>query len=707
MGVRITQQIAMGVGAAGALEDVSSDAKLDAGVEYSWGRRSGFDGADAGRFSFTLDNQTGKYTPGNASSPLVTKVTEGMQVSWSCGGRLRVGTILSVQPKFPGGEAAWSEVLVTCDDMLGNAGRRGVPSPLTSAMVLGSTPYLYWPLNDEAGVTEITERSGRNQLPILLQGLSEWALGVAGFPALGTETQMRFANTGNFNNSALAGRQTIPQQFNTTIEYSSGSMGCWGAWFTRRATGGGLLVFVTVNGYATGASTNRSFRFGINRDGAITMVMGASTPVFGPALVEGIPVYMQMVVTNSGAASITGEFFVNGISYGSSVYTPVGGDPAGLATNNLRSPAGVRLWPQYDFVLPELPFSVEVAHVSHTATPVAEWAFNTGTEASALALVDQVMPEVTLATLPATLSTARVLPPDGGSALDAFNQIIATEQGEIYSTVTGTFLAPVERLTVRERTRPATVTASWNVSDEAEGAPEFVRDITNMVSSVTASGPFDEVLYTDTTLTGRVGSANVTETVLNTDNADLLSFAQDRSQRGANVQLRIASITVDAMTTPTDRTAALLALVPGDRHRFTNFPSAQLGFTTWDGWLLGCDEVHNAQEHKFTLHFQPVLPATAIYDTDFYMADGALSLSAGINAAVTTMSVATTTSLALLETVTFPYTLIVDAEQVTVTACTSATPQVATITRGVNGTTAASHSAAALVEVAVPSLYAF
>ena len=88
------------------------------------------------------------------------------------------------------------------------------------------------------------------------------------------------------------------------------------------------------------------------------------------------------------------------------------------------------------------------------------------------------------------------------------------------------------------------------------------------------------------------------------------------------------------------------------------------------------------------------------------MADGALSLFAAMLSTDTMMQVTTSIATTLLETVTFPYTLVVDSEQVTVTACTIA-PQVATITRGVNGTTPAAHLAGALVEVAVPSLYAF
>ena len=88
-----------------------------------------------------------------------------------------------------------------------------------------------------------------------------------------------------------------------------------------------------------------------------------------------------------------------------------------------------------------------------------------------------------------------------------------------------------------------------------------------------------------------------------------------------------------------------------------------------------------------------------------------LTLPSGLAPAVTTMSVATTG--AKLETVTFPYYLIIDAasstwEVVQVTACTSATPQVATVVRGAGfGIGSSLHSAGATVEAYYPNTNAF
>ncbi len=171
--------------------------------------------------------------------------------------------------------------------------------------------------------------------------------------------------------------------------------------------------------------------------------------------------------------------------------------------------------------------------------------------------------------------------------------------------------------------------------------------------------------------------------------------------------MRLAQIDVNT-TTSTVTAAQLLALNLGDRIRITNLPAGPLGFTQWDGWFLGASEIHNYQSDTFTLYLAPVLPRTALFDTDLFQAGGSLSLSAPLTSSATSMSVQSVDGT-LLERVQVPYTLQVDAEQVTVTACTapSGGVQTATITRGVNATAAAAHATGALVDVATPALFAF
>lgn len=696
---RITQSLAMGVGVGGALVDVSDDARLTPGVEYSWGRESQFFGVDPGRFSFVLDNASGKYTPDNIAGGLATTVTEGMQVSWSLGGRIRVGRIVSIEPTFPNDDAAWAEIRITAEDMLGRAARRELVSPLTSAMVLGSTPYLYWPLNDPVGSVEAAEVSGRNQ-PTFGAFRTSDVFGQDGFSALGSDTQLLCSlAVGERLPSAPAAFSSItgvPGSF-TTIDYAAGSMGCWGVWVTPIDGNSDCLITVALNG-RNGANAPLSFGLKFSSGPKFFMDNGATSDYFSTVeATPGVPRYLQVVVTYTGSTSITYAFYIDGVLQVTQDFVPFSG-AAGLSTNYERTPSKVGILNNSG--------GVYLAHLSHTATPVSEWLFDTGTEAAAFALIDEAVNDVTLATLPAALSTAFVLPPESSSALDAFNEIVKTEQGHIYSSVTGTLLAPTEVLTVRERDRPVAVTAQWDVQTETMGGPQFVRDVSYLVSSVTASGPTREVLYTNAALTSRVGSANARESVLFVEEPDLRYFAQDRSVRGANVQLRVASVTVDAMTTPTDRSADLLALTPGDRHQFTNLPETVLGFDTWDGWLLGVSEVHSLTEHTFTMYFQPVIEDVAVYDTSLLMGDGNLSLPSNINSSVTSFTIASTG--ALLTTSEVPFSIVIDSEQMSVTAVSGASsPQTVTVTRATGGTTAASHTTTSPVEVTPASLYAF
>jgi hypothetical protein len=706
----MAQQLAMGVGVAGALVDVSADVDIDRGVEYSWGRESEFFDADPGRFSFTLNNSTGKYTPDNTAGGLATTLTEGMRVAWSLGGRLRAGRIVSIAPTFPGGESARAEVRVTAEDMLGDAGRVTMASPFTTAMVLAATPYLYWPLNDAEGSIVAVEQSGRNQSnlqsPIVASSVPTF--GQAGFRALGSDTQMEAtpgAKLGQFQfaTAGFAGNSTALGQL-TPIDYPTNSMGCWGAWFTPVSGSFNLTVSVLTNGNTVPSSQHMDF--GINTAGRYFMRMGNTTSVVSATIPQaGVPCYVQMVVTNAGATSITGQLFVNGVSAGSSVYVPAGSGTAGLANNYVRSPAAVSI---FNGLAPTTALT-DLAHLSHTAFPVSEFLLNADTTgAGALTVIDGVVPEVALAALPALLDSAPIAFPQGPSVLDALNEVVKTEQGAINSTVTGTLLAPVEVLTVRERTRPTTITASFDARNEVSDSPQFVRDLSYMASTVTASGPRGEVRFTNSALVARVGSANKTVDVLNVTDLGLLAFAQDRLNRGANVQLRIASVSVDAMTTPTDRSAVLLALKPGDRHRFTQLPSTQLGFATWDGWLLGVSETHTLTEHKFTFYYQPVLADVASLGTSLFMSDGDTVLTDPITASATTISVFTFQLQTRVTLTEVPFTLFIGAEQLTVTAVSLSTAlQSLTVIRGVNGTSATAHPVSDAVEVTPPSLYAF
>lgn len=691
---RITpHQIAMGVGAAGAMVDVSSYVGFMAGISQSWGRQDEFRDVNPRAFSFTLDNYDGRFTPGNTASAWPTPVVEGMPVSWLLGTRLVSGTVLGVA--LGADEPNWGTITIMCDDMLGNAARRQV-SGLADGAVRAATPYAYWPLTDSANSAAALESSGNSQPPLSsssgANGQSLYPIfGATGVPAVGA-SQLEMDGptaTAPFYYSTVSAFSTIP--------YSGTSMGFWNCWITSSVGSCRSLVNVRISGLGS------PITFGVETGYYYLQPGTGNPPGFSTTPAPpNVPTLVSIGVTLSGTA-MTVTLYLNGqAQFSKPYYDSMGaGSVASLPTNANKTPSMVTLQ-SGDGITSAVSF---FSHLSHTATLPLEAYAGATTEANRLTLIAATAPEISLAALPADLSPAMLGAVGGATTtLTSFTDVMKTEQGSIYTATTGTLLAPVQTVNVRARQRPSAVSYSFDASNDLSGIVPFVRDITNMVSTVAVNGPATSWLVNDASVVGRAGSSSAVEACLNLYGSDLAQFGQDRINRGKNVNLRVTSVTVDALTTRTDRSAALLAMIPGDRIRITGLPTASLGFTTWDGWLLGATELHTVTTHTFTLYLQPCLPTTAVFDTDLFAAGISLSLTAGITNSATTMSVSTTG--ALLETSVFPYTLLIDSEPVIVTACTSASPQVATITRS-GGAVAVAHTTTATIEVSPVSLYAF
>jgi len=685
---RLTQSLAMGVGSSGAMTDVSTYVDLEAGVSRSWGRKGEFDDTPPGTFSFVLDNADGRFTPGNTASALATTVTEGMSVCWklddgSGNTRLVAGTIQSIEPAFPSGESAWAQVRITCDDMLGNAGRRTVGS-LTNALFDASSGVALWPLTEDAEAPYALQSRGLGNLKMTLGASAE-----LGYAASHIRVEDSVCAVGEAGGIGLfSGLVDLPSVSATT-------RGGWGMWVERASD---LSVFhAMVRNYYILSGSNIEI---VATNSSTYLVPGSGSNIVAPALSTGTAHYISFTTTTSGtypSIAMTIELFVDGVSAGTSAYS--GGTilrVSSAQTLEIRPVSG-SLWTNTSYV----------SRIAFSPVVINETPVSTTTAPPRLAAIAATTPEITFDTLP-TLATALQGPlvESSGSALDEINRFVRGEQGYVYTATTGTLTSPTQKVKLRSRDRTATPLYTFGVEADGSGSTEFIRDVTNLVSRVTVAGTDVSVTYADSTLAARAGSNDTTEDVPLFDYTDVFTWATDRTARGANVNLRAASFTVDAFTTPTNRAADLLALVPGDRIQITGLPSTQLGFSTWDGWFLGADEEHTLTSHEFTLYLSPVLATPGIYDTNYWMADGALTLSSSIaTAGATTMSVATTGPR--LETSAVPYDLLVDSERVTVTACTGATPQVATITRGVGGTTATTHTTAAVIEVPTSSLYGF
>lgn len=317
---RLDLAVAMGVGTAGAMVDVSTYAKLEDGLTRSWGRTSEFDNIPPGEFSFVLDNIDGRFTPGNTASPLVTTVTEGMEVCVQVGSRLTAGTIRSIEPSFPGAVAAWATLTVVCDDMLGDAGRLTL-SNLVDSIEDGATPFLLWPLSDDPGTTTPDETAAPSVVnPLLRLTGSTSAFGASAIDAIG-ETQLTLL-------TSLSQSGVWPV---FDFDYTADTLGAYSFWFTNTGSSE-VVAAISLTGLA------RTIQFGYVSGEFFVRDGDSGTPATY-ALVDTEPHLVAVALSSvyTSAWTITATLYVDGTSRGSIDY----GDT--VASLDYRAPTALAL----------------------------------------------------------------------------------------------------------------------------------------------------------------------------------------------------------------------------------------------------------------------------------------------------------------------------------------------------------------------------
>lgn len=691
---RLSVQVALGVGAGGVLLDVSSYVRAESAVTRDWGRDDSFFDIEPGTFSFELDNQDGRFTPGNVASPLSTLLTEGLSACLQVETRLVAGRVRRIEPVFRGDNADWAAVRITCDDMLGQAARTRL-LPAWDALVNSAGMLGLWKFDEPAGATEAAD-SGPNSLPSFTAAPQFGYTPTFGLESIEgfTDTQALGGGSGSLNS------QFVTQMSGLDFRYPTNEAGAYGFWWTPITPSGGATEYF---GFRVALRGGSYFRVTAGFNSGDQLGVAVNDPFFiapAAAVPLGTPVYVAVVPDVVGS-DLRVRLYIDGVLAATDT------DPLiGTNTSANLSPARITLSMRSSVASS----SFRLSRISHTLNPVDESQLvpASTTEAGLLELVEQVTPGVTFDTLPAALSDVLAVRPDfeDASALDLINMVVRSQQGYVYPVTTGTLTNPTEVVTVRERVRSRTVDYEFNVESELSGAPEFVRDLTNAVSEARVSNGDSSTTVLDRSLIDRFGNASDSDTVVLERVFDMRAWGFDRLTRGANDALSVTSVVVDAMTTPTDRSADLLALTPGDVVRLTGLPGDVLGFTTWDGWFIGGRERHGADAHEFTLYLTPMLNSIGIYGDSLYMAGDEFTLAADISNSATSISVASS-SLARLTTTEVPFTVQIAREQMTVTACTGATPQVLTVTRGVNGTPALAHLAGDGLSVVPSSTYAF
>jgi hypothetical protein len=590
----------------GGIADVSAWVEFGQGVSYTYGRQTQFDDVGPSTLTFTLNNSDGRFTPDNPASPYTKTLQEGSAVKWVMGSRLMTLHVLSIE--IPSNEDQWDQIVVTCDDMLGTAARHQITS-IPDALLEYAQAKAVWKLDDDSDQQFGKESMGDPLGPFSLYRSNpnsttdavtfgvQQALGLPGTAVTVTAAPGETNWFGTRHGNTVRNTNITSPGLGTGTSGQVVEAGWWSFWVYPGSTINFAVVpvFGVENpGYAWSAQIQCT-------PSTYTVKPGAATGVtYGLSAAEQLtPHYIEMRFrlvwqTSGNYWAFFTTMFVDGVSRGqTSWYDPQHGFQVPAYVNSL-SPVEV---------------SVSVTTQTGAAAPlsgtVQRVAYSTnggGQEYTALRAtldgrrkaVDVIAQDVSTELfngLP--LSTAPIGFPDdtNTTVLDLLNAVTRTEAGHLFPITHGTVANSTTSVNVRSRTRPNAPEATFDVSTELDGPPTFVRDITNVAAQVDVAGPTQTVTVADATITGRYVTASTSETVLYTKVDDLRLWGQDRLNRGKNRAVRAQQFTVDAVTTPSDRSVDLLALLPGDRVQLSSTPVAHV---RWEPFHVHC-RAHNTE----------------------------------------------------------------------------------------------------------------
>lgn len=270
------------------------------------------------------------------------------------------------------------------------------------------------------------------------------------------------------------------------------------------------------------------------------------------------------------------------------------------------------------------------------------------------------------------------------------------------------------RAWLRSENRAAVPAVSIDVDADGQGVPVLSYDSSGVATTVTVRGFSSTVTWLDSDAPERWQGTSATLTCATDSVDDLRALAQYRALLGRTDVLVPTKVTVDAVTSSADLTTTLLELRPLQRVELTGLPSSVIGYSETDVIVTGITERHSLGRSLVELTLMPDLDLLRTVEGEARV--GSLSeftfdgvryypqiwgdiSGIGIDASQTTIYYADLNGSDFLGTdsAIYPMALTIDSEDFTITAAaapvvSSLTTQAFTVTRGVNGTTAASHT---------------
>jgi hypothetical protein len=291
----------------------------------------------------------------------------------------------------------------------------------------------------------------------------------------------------------------------------------------------------------------------------------------------------------------------------------------------------------------------------------------------------------------------------GMTLFDAALIAADSQAGVVYCTYTSTAATPTAL--ANADARPTTVALTIDAEGDMDGGPSMARGLIEVVGEVTVRSP--SASYRVISGTGAFGATTVEVMTYLSATNDLYAVASDRIAAAQYARLRVSALTLDLISSSTDRYTAFFAVTPGERVRLSGLPTGSFGLSYIDSYVDGWTERGTPDEYMVTFALSPAdAPPEAVLDDTTYSripwGDGVCTLTSGITSSATSISL-TFTGTALLSTSAgdYPLDLDLNGERVTITSAPAGgtSPRTVTVTRGVAPTVARAHSAGEAIDV--------
>ena len=552
-------------------------------VEAKFGRSSPTGDVQPATLTFTLDNRDGRFTPGNPAGAYWPDVALGKAVRWKVTGgdataRTEfVGRIQAFEPGFDGDAVAGSVVTVSAADGLAAANRLLEDYAVELARSDAATSgFDAWQFADRDGATSLRnagDGDGGTFVPYGRVGasLETGTAAVGGSPdGLASSGMISFTPT-----NAVCPVAELP------VSVAAGTVNGIEFWFRTTTVPSGNATL--AEGWTAGKA--RPWEIQLIPDAGATSLQvkdlsGTVAGTYPWSVNDGL--WRHVWLANSGGATDMYVAVFGGGGDFNGVYVPVALAMTGSIQSTAHVVVGGNMVPVTGRGAQNRCCTADVAQVIVSGNLPS----GHGEHGLPLSPLSANLRLLNLAgAVNVSLSTTGAGSPDTAIP-DVPGRSLAEVMQEVARTVGGVaWVKPDGTVQWRNPSavHPGTPVLTVDVEADCEGSPTLAAGVDTRPTRVAVSSPAGDVVV--------VSAAEGTQIIEDSIDTCALTVAQARNagelRLAAGNLLRVESLTVNLATATADLWADAYGLYPGARVRVAGLPSAVLGWTYQDYYVVG------------------------------------------------------------------------------------------------------------------------